>query len=108
MTANIVDDGFVKLVASHFDGFAVDDSAQRDNGHTRSTAAHVHNHATCGFCDGESRANSCRHRLFDQVNLARACGVGAFFHGPLLHLRDPVGHTDDDARTDEAFAARGV
>jgi hypothetical protein len=47
---------------------------------------------------GQAGADRGRHRLLDQVDLARAGGQRRIAHGALLDLGDPGRHADDDAR----------
>ena len=51
-----------------------------------------------GSVIGQAGADRGRHRLLDQVDLARAGALGALLHGALLDLGDAEGHADDDAR----------
>ena len=48
--------------------------------------------------DRHAGADGRRHRLLDQVHLARLGAVGAVLDRALLDLRDLRGHADDDAR----------
>src|SRR5690606_26799127 len=91
-------DGLVHLVAAHANALGIDDARQGDDGDLRRAAPDVHHHVAARLGDGQTGADGRRHGLLDQVDLAGAGALRALLHGPLLHLRDPEGHTDDDAR----------
>ena len=104
----VLDDGLVHLVAAHAHAAADDDAGQRDDGHLGRAAAHVHDHVAGGLLDGQADADGGRHGLLDEVHLAGAGGLGGVAHGALLHLGDPAGDRDDDARADDPAAVVGL
>ena len=54
--------------------------------------------------DRQAGADRRRHRLFDQIDLARAGGQRRVTHGALLDLGDARGDADDDARLHQRAA----
>ena len=101
---DVLDDGFVHLVAGHAHRLAVDDAGQRDDGDVRRAAADVDDHVARRLGDRHARADGRRHGFLDQVDLAGLGAVRAVLHRALLDLRDLRRHADDDARPDPDVA----
>src|SRR5207249_11095928 len=98
---DVLDDRLVHLVAPDAHGLGEHDARERDDRHLRGAAPDVDHHVAGRLGDGQPGADRGRHRLFDEVDLARTSGLGRLAHRPLLHLGDAERHADDDARPDE-------
>src|SRR5207247_9883502 len=95
------DDGFIKLVAADAETATKDDSRQGNDRNFASTAADIDNHVAGRLMHGQPNANRRGHRLFDQINLARASVCGGIFDGPFFHFRDAGGDGHHDPRSNE-------
>src|SRR5436309_10070450 len=93
---DVLDDRLVHLVAADADRLGEHDARERDHGDLGGAAADVDHHVARRLGDGKPRADRGRHRLLDEVDLARAGGFGGLAHGSLLDLRDAERHADDD------------
>src|SRR5919106_689114 len=99
---DVAHDRLVHLVTADADGLRDDDAAEGDDGDLGGAAADVHDHVPGRLGDRQAGADGRRHRLFDQVSLARSGREGRLFNGALLHSRDAARHADDDAWVGEA------
>ena len=104
LALQVRDDRLVHLVAADAHALRVDDAGERDDGDLGGAAADVDDHVAGGLGDGQPGADGRRHRLLDQVDLARAGALGALLDGALLDLGDAEGDADDDARLDQRAA----
>src|SRR5215211_7869329 len=95
---DVVDDRLVELVAADADRLRDDDPAERDHRDLRGAAADVDDHVARRLPDGKAGADRGRHRLLDQVCLARACRQARLLDGALLHPGHARGHADHYAR----------
>ncbi len=71
-------------------------------------AADVDDHVAARLGDGKARSDRGRHRLLDQIYLARAGALCALLNGALLDLGDAERDADDDARLHERASAMGA
>ena len=99
---DVVDDRLVHLVAADAQRLRDDDAAERDDRDLGRAAADVDDHVPGRLCDGETGADRGRHRLLDEIRLARARGERRLLDRALLDARDAGRHADDDARVREA------
>ena len=81
-----------------------DDAAERDDGDLGRAAADVDDHVPGRLGDGQAGADRGRHRLLDQVGLARAGRERRLLDRALLDAGDARRDADDDARVREAVA----
>ncbi len=102
--AQILDDGFVHLVAGFAQRARPDQAAERQHGDFRGAAADIDHHAAGRIVDLQTRAERGGHRLFDQLHAARAGGLRAFQNGAALNRRRARRHADDDLRDDQSRA----
>ena len=72
LALDVVDDRLVHLVAADAQRLRDDDPAERDHGDLGRAAADVDDHVPGRLGDGQPGADRGRHRLLDQVGLARA------------------------------------
>src|SRR5208337_268047 len=103
-TLDILQNGFVHLVATHPHRFGIDDARQGDDRHFGGAAADVHHHVADGLGDGQPGADGRGHRLLDEIDFP---GPGRFRrlpHRPLFHRGDTRGDADDDAGPDQRAA----
>jgi hypothetical protein len=98
LALDVVDDRLVELVAADADRLGDDDPAERDDGDLGGAAADVDDHRAGRLPDRQPRADRGRHRLLDQVGLARARRQARLLDRALLDARDAGGHADDDPR----------
>ena len=75
-----------------------DDPAERDHRDLARAAADVDDHRAGGLAHRQAGADRGRHRLLDQVGLARAGAQARLLDRALLHAGDARGHAHDDAR----------
>ena len=99
---DVVDDRLVHLVAADAERLRDDDAAERDDRDLGRAAADVDDHVPGRLGDGEPGADRGRHRLLDQVGLARARGERRLLDRALLDARHARRDADDDARVREA------
>src|SRR5690606_6091316 len=66
VAADVVDDGFIELVAADAHGAFVDHPAQRDHGDLGRAAADIHHHRTAGVRDSQASADGSGHGFFDE------------------------------------------
>ena len=99
---DVVDDRLVHLVAADAEALRDDDAAERDDCDLARAAADVDDHVPGRLGDGQPGADRGRHRLLDQVGLARAGGERRLLDGALLDAGHARGDADDDARVREA------
>src|SRR5208283_4687645 len=106
LALDVLDDRFIHLVARDPHRARKDDASQRNDGDLGGAAADIDNHVAGRLGNWQPGADRSRHRLFNQVNLARARRLGRFAHGALLDRGDAERHADDDtrARTHERLA----
>ena len=104
MTTDIGGDRLVHLVAADAHGTRIDDTAERQHGHFRCTAADVHHHRTRGFGDRKAGAKRCGHRLFDQIDFARTSRQSGFLNGAAFNGGRAGRHTNNDLRIGEGAA----
>ena len=104
LALDVLDDRLVHLVAGDADRLGVDDAGERDHRDLGRAAADVDDHVAGRLLDRQPGADRRRHRLLDQVDLARARGLRRVAHRALLDLGDARGHADDDARADQGLA----
>ena len=97
----MVDDRVVHLVAADAEALADDDPAERDHGHLGRAAADVDDHVPGRLGDRQPGADRGRHRLLDQVGLARAGGERRLLDRALLDAGHARRDADDDARVRE-------
>src|SRR5690606_26789660 len=74
VATDVVDDGFVELVAADADRTLVDHAAQRNDADLGGAAADVDDHRARGFGNRQAGADRGGHGLLDQVDLG---GAGA-------------------------------
>src|SRR5712691_11279103 len=72
LALDVIDDRLVHLVAADAQRLRDDDPAQRDDGDLGGAAADVDDHVPGRLRDGQPGPDRGRHRLLDQVGLARA------------------------------------
>src|SRR5690606_6535186 len=106
VATDVIDDGFVELVAAHPYGTLVDHAAERDDGHFRGAPADVHDHRAAGIRHREPGTDGGGHGFFDQVNLTGARTQSRFADGATLDLGRTAGHANDDARAGREHTAR--
>src|SRR5205814_9256249 len=106
VAADVVDDRFVELVAADAHAALVDHAAERDHAALGRAAAEVDDHRAAGFGHRQAGADRRGHRLFDQIDLARASTERALADRAALDLRRAAGHADDDARARLEHRAR--
>jgi hypothetical protein len=99
----VVDDRLVHLVAADAEALRDDDAAQRDDCDLARAAADVHDHVPGRLGHGQPGADRRRHRLLDQVSLARAGGECRLLDRALLDAGHSRGDADHDARVREAM-----
>src|SRR5215470_9235782 len=102
---DVLHDRLVHLVAGDADRLRVDDARQRNDGHLGGSASDVDDHVAAGLLDRQPSPDGGGHRLFDQVDLARARLHRGIAHRALFDLRDPGRNADDDARPHECAAS---
>src|SRR5437899_5160808 len=68
---DVLDDRLVHLVAPDAHGLGEHDARERDDRHLRGAAPDVDHHVAGRLGDGQPGADRGRHRLFDEVDLAR-------------------------------------
>src|SRR5215218_793600 len=95
---DVVDDRLVELVAADADRLRDDDPAERDHGDLGRAAADVDDHVAGRLAHRQTRADRGRHRLLDQVRLARAGRQARLLDRALLDAGHARRHADDDAR----------
>ena len=100
---DVVDDRVVHLVAADAERLRDDDAAERDHGDLGRAAADVDDHVPGRLADRQAGADRGRHRLLDQVGLARAGGERRVLDGALLDPVTPGGNADDHARVGKAM-----
>ena len=105
LALHVVDDRFVHLVAAAADRAGRDDSGERDHRDVGGAAADVDDHAPGRGRDVEAGADRRRHRLLDQVDLARSRRERRLADRPLLDAGDAGRHADHDARAHQLAAA---
>src|SRR6185295_14983088 len=98
LALDVIDDGLVELVAADADRLRHDDAAERDHRNLARAAADVDDHVAGGLANREPGADRGRHRLLDEVRLARAGREAGLLHSALLHPRDARGDADHHAR----------
>jgi hypothetical protein len=98
VAADVIDDGFVELVAAHADRTRIDHAAQGDHAHFGGAAADIHHHRAGRVGHRHAGADGRGHGLFDQIDVAGAGAEGRFTDGATLDLGGAAGHADDDAR----------
>ena len=98
LALDVVDDRLVELVAADADRLRHDDAAERDHRHLAGAAADVHHHVAGGLAHRQAGADRRRHRLLDQVGLARSGRQAGLLDGALLDPGHPGGHADHHAR----------
>ena len=76
LALDVVDDRLVELVAADADRLRDDDPAERDDRDLAGAAADVDDHRAGRLADRQAGADRRRHRLLDQVGLARARATG--------------------------------
>ena len=101
---DVVEDGLIHLVPANPNGFAVDDSRQRDHGDLRGSASNIQNHISGGFLDGEANTDRGGHRFFNEKDFPGAGGFGGIAYCTPLHLGDTRRHTDDDSWPDQRLS----
>jgi hypothetical protein len=103
---DVVDDRFVELVAADADRALVDHAAERDHADLGRAAADVDDHRAARFGDRQAGADRRRHRLLDQVDVARAGAERRLADRAPLDLGRAARHADDDPRARPEHRAR--
>src|SRR5690606_25291122 len=98
VAADVIDDGFVELVAADPHRPLVDHAAQGDDGDLGGAAADVHHHGAAGVGHGQPGADGRGHGFLDEVHVRGARAQGRFADGAALDLGGAAGHAHDDAR----------
>ena len=70
---------------------------KRDHRDFGGAAADIDNHVAGRLGDRQPGADRRRHRLFDEIDLARSRRLGGFAHRAFFDLGDAERHADDDA-----------
>ena len=99
---------FIKLIAGNAQGFAGNDTAQRNHRNIRSTATDIHHHGATRLNDIETCAQSCCQRFFNQLRMAGTCLLGSFLYSPLFHHRAARRNTNHNPRTEHKTAAHNL
>ena len=99
------DDRLVHLVPAHAHARRVGDSPQRQNRDLGRPAADIHHHRTDGLGHRHPRADRGRHRLLDQIHLARARIRRRVADRTPLHLGRSARHADHDLGVATELAA---
>jgi hypothetical protein len=76
----------------------IDHPAERDHAHLGGAATDIHHHRPGGIGHRQAGTDGRRHRLFDQIDVARPGSQGRIADRAALHLGGAAGHADDDAR----------
>ncbi|MPM11724.1 hypothetical protein SDC9_58074 [bioreactor metagenome] len=105
LTAYVLDDGLVKLVARDFNGTGFYDAGERNHGDIGSTAADIHHHVPVWLGDVDARSDGGGQRLLDQEHLTRARLDARVNDGALFHLGDAGGYADHDPGLKKAESA---
>ena len=87
LALGVVDDRLVQLVAADADRLRDDDAAERDHRDLARAAADVDDHRAGRLADRQAGADRRRHRLLDQVGLARAGREAGLLDRALLDAR---------------------
>ena len=72
--SNVIDDGFVHLVATRPNRLGSHDTRKRNDRHVSGSAADVNDHIARRGGDVQSGAYGRCHGLIDQIDLTRTCG----------------------------------
>jgi hypothetical protein len=102
LALRVVDDRLVELIAGDADRLRHDDPTERDHSDLGRAAADVDDHRTGRLADRQPGADRGRHRLLDQVGLARAGRQARLLDRALLDAGDTRWHADNNARVREA------
>ena len=83
-----------EVVTGHLNGVVRNDTAHRDNGNLRGSAADVHDHVAFRGIYVETDTDGCGHGLINEINVATAGVFGAVAHGTELNFGGAGGHSD--------------
>src|SRR5690606_26795140 len=86
VAADVVDDGFVELVAADAHAAFIDHAAQRDDADFGRAAADVDHHGTGRFGDRQTGTDCGSHRFLDQIDLRGARAQSGFANRAALDL----------------------
>ena len=101
LTADVLDNGLVELIARDLDGRGLDNAAKRNNRHVGRAAANIDHQIAVGPVDVDARADGRRDRLLDQKNALCARLRARINDGTLLHLSDDGRHANDHIRLEQ-------
>src|SRR6478672_6124992 len=106
LTAGILDNRLIYLVARGAYRVVDDDTAQRDDSHLGCAAADVHDHRAYRLLHGQARADSRSHRLLYRIGFARPGVDGRVVCRPAFDLGNARRYADDHARLGRHDALR--
>ncbi len=104
MTADVLDDGIVHLIAADPDGTVHNNAAQGDHSHFRRAAADIHNHVARWFLHRQADTNGRRHGFFHHPGILGSRRDGCVNHRPLLHFCDSGRDCYDNPRPHPAHS----
>ena len=100
LTADMLNDCFIELVARNLQGEVNYRFAEGDYGDIRRTASDIYDHGTAGLCDIDTGTDCGSDRLTDQEYVFRAGVTAGVLNGLLLNRSDDRRNADNDRRTE--------